>query len=68
MVHYHEQFISGTNLQNIGIKEDKPKKKKMVWRSCSCDVVSLPQNLTIPKKLGGFVEGSRKVTGKEVAF
>lgn len=28
MVHYHEKFISGTNLQNIGIKEDKPKKKK----------------------------------------
>ena len=28
MVHYHEKFISGTNLQNTGIKEDKPKKKK----------------------------------------
>ena len=46
----------------------KTKKKKMVWRSYSCNVMSLPQSLMIPRTLGELVEWSREVPAKEGAF
>lgn len=46
---------------DVNVKEDK---KKMVWRSCSHNVVSLSQNFMIPKKFWRFVEWRRHSSGK----
>ena len=40
----------------------------MVWRRYSCNVMSLPQSLMIPRTLGELVEWSREVPAKEGAF
>lgn len=49
-------------------RKTKKKKKKTVWRSYSCNVMSLPQSLMIPRTLGELVEWSREVPAKEGAF
>ena len=49
-------------------KTKQNKTKKTVWRSYSCNVMSLPQSLMIPRTLGELVEWSREVPAKEGAF
>lgn len=51
--------------KDVNVKEDK---KKMVRRSHSHNVMSLPQSLMIPRTLEELVEWSREVPGKEGTF